>query len=49
VHRITPDMVADKPNFKSSRAYKELQKRLANDEVLIAHHAPFDTVILANE
>ncbi len=49
VHRITPDMVADKPNFKSSDAYKELQKRLDNDEILIAHHAPFDTAILANE
>ena len=49
VHKITPDMVADKPNFKNSDAYIELGKRLENDEVLIAHHAPFDTAILANE
>jgi len=49
VHKITPDMVADKPNFKNSDAYRELQRRLENNEILIAHHAPFDTAILANE
>ncbi|MDA9129062.1 exonuclease domain-containing protein [Candidatus Gracilibacteria bacterium] len=49
VHKITPEMVQDKPNFFASGAYKELQKRLDNDEILIAHHAPFDTAILANE
>jgi len=49
VHRITPEMVQDKPNFKSSHASRELKKRLDDDQVLIAHHAPFDTAILANE
>lgn len=49
IHKITPSMVADKPNFRSSEAYEELMMRLMNDEVLVAHHAPFDISILCNE
>ena len=49
VHKITPDMVRDKPLFKDSEAYTEQKKRMDNGEILIAHHAPFDITILANE
>jgi len=49
VHKITPEMVADKPEFTQSEWYSELMKRMDNGEYLIAHHAPFDITILANE
>ena len=49
VHKITPDMVRDKPVFFESEWYDELRNRLNNGEVMIAHHAPFDIAILCNE
>lgn len=49
VHKITPEMVADKPFFKQSEWYKELMRRVEDWQFLIAHHAPFDIWILSNE
>ena len=48
VHHITPKMVADKVEFQGSPARSRLQE-LLKDHLLVAHNAPFDAKILANE
>ena len=47
---ITNKMVEDKPVFKDSDAYKELvQLSLDDDNILVAHNAPFDIGMLLRE
>jgi uncharacterized protein (DUF3820 family) len=42
IHHITNEMVADKPPFKGSDAYKQLQVLFATDDsILVAHNAKF--------
>ncbi|MBT8349825.1 MAG: DUF3820 family protein [Deltaproteobacteria bacterium] len=42
IQHITNEMVADKPPFKGSDAYKKLQVLFANDDsILVAHNAKF--------
>ena len=48
ITHITPKMVADKPPFKDSPTYKELEKILPNN-IMVAHNAPFDIAILEAE
>lgn len=48
ITHITNKMVADKPEFPGSETAKKLQELLA-DHILVAHNAPFDMAILANE
>jgi len=46
IHHITNEMVADKPLFKDSDAYKKLQILFASDDaILVAHNAKFDVSI----
>lgn len=47
-HHITNEMVADKSAFPGSQMHTELGELLAKN-VLVAHNAPFDIGILANE
>lgn len=47
-HHITNEMVADKPAFEGSEAKEELQK-LLDENILVAHNAPFDIRILEAE
>jgi exodeoxyribonuclease X len=50
IHHITNEMVADKPPFKDSDAYKDLQVMFASDNaVLVAHNAKFDVSMLNRE
>lgn len=50
IHHITNEMVADKPPFKDSPAYKNLQIIFASDDaVLVAHNAKFDVSMLNRE
>ena len=50
VSHITNKMVGDKPVFKGSGAYKELvQLSLDDDNILVAHNAPFDIGMLLRE
>lgn len=48
IHHITPKMVADKAEFQGSPSQSRLQE-LLKDHLLVAHNAPFDVKILANE
>ena len=50
IHHITDEMVANKPPFKDSSAYKNLQVMFADDAaVLVAHNAKFDVRMLNRE
>jgi len=50
IHHITNEMVADKPPFKDSDAYKQLQVLFADDNtVFVAHNAKFDVSMLNRE
>jgi DNA polymerase III epsilon subunit-like protein len=50
IHHITNEMVADKPPFKGSDAYKNLQIMFAGDDaILVAHNAKFDVSMLNRE
>ncbi|OEU62626.1 MAG: hypothetical protein BBJ57_01655 [Desulfobacterales bacterium PC51MH44] len=50
IHHITNEMVANKPLFKDSDAYKQLQIMFATDDaVLVAHNAKFDVSMLNRE
>ncbi len=50
IHHITNEMIADKPPFKDSDAYKKLQVLFATDDaVLVAHNAKFDVSMLNRE
>jgi DNA polymerase III epsilon subunit-like protein len=48
VHHITNERVADMPTFEAS-GYREKLNILLNKHILVAHNAPFDMRILANE
>ena len=50
VHHITEKMVADKPPFKGSDEYSQLQELLSDiDNVIVAHNAKFDMQMLDKE
>lgn len=50
VHHITPKMVKEKPVFKDSKTYKELEEILEKKEtILVAHNAKFDISMLEKE
>ena len=50
IHHITNEMVANKPLFKGSNAYKQLQVLFTSeDAVLVAHNAKFDVSMLNRE
>lgn len=48
VHHITQEMVANKPAFKESPVKASLQG-LLDEGILVAHNAPYDMMILAND
>ena len=48
VHHITNDMVREKPAFQESAHFGQLDNFL-KDGVVVAHNAPFDVGVLANE
>lgn len=48
VHHITEEMVVDKPFFDGSDAQKKLLADLEGN-ILVAHNAPYDMAILAND
>ncbi|MFT7328377.1 MAG: exodeoxyribonuclease X, partial [Crocinitomicaceae bacterium] len=45
VHHVTEKMIADKPLFVNSPAYKDLKERFSKDNLFIAHNAPFDVAM----
>jgi len=50
VHHITEKMVADKPAFKGSTEYKELEQLFKDKKVVfVAHNAKFDALMLRSE
>lgn len=49
VHHITEKMVADKPAFKDSPEYKELEEIFKTDAIFVAHNAKFDVAMLEKE
>lgn len=50
VHHITPKMVKDKPAFKDSATYTELDTILKNEStIFVAHNAKFDIGMLEKE
>jgi len=50
VHHITEKMVADKPAFKGSPEYKDLENLFGKeDSVMIAHNAKFDVAMIEKE
>lgn len=50
VTHITEEMVADKPAFEGSEVYKTLKELFADEKnILVAHNAAFDIMILKNE
>lgn len=50
IHHISNKKVADKPAFQESSHYQEIKNLFEDKNVLsVAHNAPFDVQILANE
>lgn len=49
VHHITEKMIANKPVFKNSPIYQDLEKRFSAGEILVAHNAKFDIAMLEKE
>jgi exodeoxyribonuclease X len=49
VHHVTEKMIADKPLFVNSPAYKDLKERFSKDNLFIAHNAPFDVAMIEKE
>ena len=50
VHHITDEMVLDKPSFRGSDAWNQLQDLLKSDSnVMVAHSAVFDVEMLKKE
>jgi len=49
VHHITEKMIADKPAFKNSATYLDLEKRFKAGEIFVAHNAKFDIEMLQKE
>lgn len=48
-HHITPKMVQNSPGFKESEGYEVLKRRLDLGHILVAHNAPYDVAVLAND
>lgn len=48
-HHITPRMVEWLPLFKDSDWYDALKRRLDLGHILVAHNAPYDVAVLAND
>ncbi len=49
VHHITPEMIDQKPKFKESSFYKEIQRYNTKENYLIAHNIAFDLEMLRKE
>lgn len=50
VTHITPDMVADKPAFYQSELWEKTKALFADEKnILVAHNAAFDIMMLAND
>jgi DNA polymerase III epsilon subunit-like protein len=49
VHHITEKMVKDKPLFKDSKEYLELEKIFQTDTIFVAHNAKFDIAMVEKE
>lgn len=49
VHHITEDHIADKPTFKNSPAYQDLEQRFNQGEIFVAHNAKFDIAMIEKE
>lgn len=49
VHHITEEMVADKPAFINSEAWKSLEELFKSDVIFLAHNAKFDILMLEKE
>jgi DNA polymerase III epsilon subunit family exonuclease len=49
VHNITPDMIVDKPPFKETLFYKQLNILNQKENYLIAHNIKFDLGMLQKE
>lgn len=49
VNHITEKMLADAPEFQGSSVFLDLEERLANNYLLVAHNAPFDIEMLRRE
>ena len=48
VHHVTNEMIADKPIFEKSESQKKIANLLTKN-ILVAHNAKFDIMILENE
>ena len=48
-HHITEKMVQNSPGFKDSEGYEVLKRRLELGHILVAHNAPYDVAVLAND
>ncbi|MCA9352655.1 hypothetical protein KC901_00550 [Patescibacteria group bacterium] len=48
-HHITEKMIANKPLFVESPAFHDLQKRFAQNQIFVAHNAPFDVAMIEKE
>lgn len=48
IHHVTNEMVADKPAFEGS-SFKQTLIDLLKDNILVAHNADFDMMVLKNE
>lgn len=48
-HHITPKMVQNLPPFKDSEGYEVLKRRVDLGHILVAHNAPYDVAVLAND
>lgn len=49
IHHITEEMVADKPAFKNSAEFKNLEKLFEEGVIFVAHNAKFDVSMLKKE
>lgn len=49
VHHITEEMIENKPLFKESEAYSELEALNSGENFLVIHNAPFDLGMLEKE
>ncbi len=48
-HHITEKMILGKPRFKESPQYRDLEQRLAQNQIFIAHNAKFDKDMIEKE